>query len=66
MEINPSKTAIATLKKLGIKTTADLDTYRYARPKDGRWVDSRYGTLKTLVGERDADRIIRRLEVASW
>jgi len=49
------KTALADL---GITTVADIDRLR------GN--DSRYGYLVKTLGETNADRIMRQLEVASW
>jgi hypothetical protein len=65
-----SKEAIAKLKSLGIHTTSDLDKYSLEHVKEDslgrRYCDSRYGTLKTLVGEKVADLILQELMVKSW
>ncbi len=50
---------LSKLKKLNIKTMEDIDKYI----KKG---ESRYSTLKRLVGESTADIIMRNLEVRSY
>ena len=58
------------LKALGIRTMKDVDAYAKKHIKKDRagkpFIESRYGTLKDLVGEAAADRIMRALEVQSW
>lgn len=64
------KKAIAKLKALKINNAADLDAYSLEHVKiDGRgqrYCDSRYGTLKSLVGEKSADAILHEMMVQSW
>jgi len=59
------KTAVAKLAAKGIKTMKDLDAYCWKIAKNNE-VPSRYSVLKQLVGEKDADKIMRELEVQSW
>lgn len=54
------------LKKMGIKTMSDLDTYIKKNPLPNGDLESRYGTLKKLVGEAVADKIMNELMVQSW
>jgi len=63
---NATKNEVAKkLSRVGVVTMSDLDAYRFAHAVGGV-IDSRYGTLKAIVGERAADVIMRELEVASW
>lgn len=54
------------LKKMGIKTMADLDAYIKKNALPNGNLASRYGTLKKLVGEAAADKIMNELMVQSW
>lgn len=54
------------LKKVGIKTMADLDAYIKKHPLPNGDLESRYHTLKKLVGEKAADKIMHELMVQSW
>ena len=57
-----------------IKTMKDLDLYRYqqlftkgGKPKKNvTSIKSRYGTLVDLYGQRQANKIMRELEVKAW
>jgi hypothetical protein len=57
-----------------IKTMKDLDLYRYQQlfTKGGKpkrnvtSIKSRYGTLVDLYGQRQANKIMRELEVKAW
>ena len=60
------KQAADKLKKVGIKTMADLDAYNMKNRLPNGDIDSRYGTLKKLVGEKGADAIMHELMVQSW
>ena len=53
------------MNKEDVTTMADVDTYRFERPKDHQ-INSRYGTLVELYGRDKADKIMRELEVKSW
>ena len=52
------------------KNLTQLDAYIKANPEthaDGsKSLMSRYGALKRIYGERNADKIMRELEVSSW
>lgn len=65
VNINEAK-GIDNLKKVGIKTMADLDKYIKKNPLPNGDLESRYGTLKKLVGEKAADKIMHELMVQSW
>lgn len=54
------------LKKVGIKTMADLDAYNKKNRLPNGDIPSRYSTLKKLVGEQAADKIMHELMVQSW
>ena len=56
---------ITKIRKEDIKTIADIDTYRYQHPVNNS-IQSRYGTMKELYGERQADIMMRELEVKAW
>jgi hypothetical protein len=69
-----NKNIEAKLKRLGIKNTADLDKWVKEHPqirakgpnKGEKYLMSRYGALKHLVGEQAADRVMQELMVQSW
>lgn len=54
------------LKPEDIRTTEDLDIYRWQNPLPNGHIESCYGVLCRLYGQHKADRIMRNLEVASW
>lgn len=54
------------LTKVGIKTMVDLDAYIKKHPLPNGHLESRYHTLKKLVGEQAADKIMQELMVQSW
>lgn len=60
------KQAADKLKKVGIKTMADLDAYNKKNRLPNGDIPSRYSTLKKLVGEKGADAIMNELMVQSW
>ncbi len=53
-----------------LKTLDGLDRWIAQNPQTDRfgrkYLESRYGALKMLYGERKADALMRELEVASW
>jgi hypothetical protein len=65
---------VAKLKRRGIKTTADLDKWIKEHPqtrktgpyKGDKYLVSRHGALKQIVGEKSADRIMFELMVQSF
>lgn len=63
---NNNANPIDVLVSVGIVTMADLDAYRFANPMHDGNIESRYGTLRALIGEQAADTIMRWLEIRSW
>lgn len=58
------KDALKKLEKMGIKTINDLDNYSRQHPKsdkNGPFIESRFGTLKGLIGESAAISILHEL-----
>jgi len=54
-----SEGSLSKLKELKIKTISDIDKHKIGN-------ESRYHTLKRLVGEVEADKLMRKLEIESW
>jgi hypothetical protein len=69
-ESTKMRMAFVTLKKHGIKTTADLDDYIKVNPRVDRfkrpYLMSRYGALVELVGEQAADGILQEMAMQQY
>jgi hypothetical protein len=48
------------------KNLKELDAWIAANPRKDHSLMSRYQALKHIYGERQADQIMRKLEVNSW
>jgi hypothetical protein len=57
------KQGITKLKKLGIKTTVDLDNWKANKCKGQRFIMSRYDALKELIGDNAAMWILNDLAI---
>ena len=53
------------INRKDIKTIGDVDAYRHQHTVNGQTV-SRYQTLVSLYGAKEADAVMRNLEVRSW